>query len=322
MAGGEGNKALFLFVAFLCVYFYLGQAEAYFPVSNSQNGKVTWYDANGTGACSYDYANPSTLLIAAARDWNGAAVCGNCLEIVANGKKVVVKIQDRCPDCGEKSFDLSQYAFSQLATPSTGVVNACWTWVSCDVTGGIQYWIKEGSSQWWFQIMIANQRVPVAKLEVKGTGQSTFTNLPKTDYNYFNGEVMGTVTLPITVRVTATNGEVITDTISNLASGGSVMKIQSTKQFVGNGYTGTNTCGAVGSTPTRTRTKTKSKSRSKSRASSSRTRTRSKTRTKTRTRTRSRTKTKYFTQSRTRTRTPTRTRTRTPTRTRTATRKA
>jgi len=254
---------------------------------------VTYYnEASGAGSCSYlsSLFDQKHLLVAAAANFNvngiNAAPCGECVRIVVGNKQVVVKIVDQCPGCPSNGFDLSPYAFSLLANPSVGHVNACWQVVSCDSasTSSMEYWVKEGSSVWWFQLLVWNHRVPIAKFEVKPSGSSTWTTLQRTTYNYFDGSVLGQVALPLSIRVTSTGGEVIVDSINKLAFGNVVGRISTSKQFSGTGYSVNSSCGVVTATKSKTRSRTKSRTRTKSRS-------RSRTRTRTRTRSKSRTKT-------------------------------
>jgi rare lipoprotein A len=45
----------------------------------------------------------------------------------ANGKSVVVTVQDRGPFVAGRVLDLSYGAFSKIASPSSGVANVCYT---------------------------------------------------------------------------------------------------------------------------------------------------------------------------------------------------
>ncbi|MDC0768952.1 expansin EXLX1 family cellulose-binding protein [Streptomyces sp. HD] len=113
----------------------------------------------------------------------------------------------RCPECRPGDIDLSERAFAQIADPVAGRVPITWRLVSPDIGGPVTYRYKEGSSQWWCGIQVRNHRNPVAALEVR-TG-STWTRLPRHEYNYFvseNGTGCGSG-----IRITDLYGETLTD---------------------------------------------------------------------------------------------------------------
>ena len=47
----------------------------------------------------------------------------------ANGKSVIVRVNDRGPFVGGRSLDLSYGAFSKIASPGSGVARVCYTQV-------------------------------------------------------------------------------------------------------------------------------------------------------------------------------------------------
>ena len=76
-----------------------------------ESGQATYYDADGTGACSFDAG--SDFLIAAMNqtDYGTATWCGGCVDVTGPNGHVVVRIVDECPGCSQGSLDLSETAF-------------------------------------------------------------------------------------------------------------------------------------------------------------------------------------------------------------------
>ncbi|XP_074277977.1 EG45-like domain containing protein [Silene latifolia] len=87
-------------------------------------------------AASACYGNtPEGTMIAAAGDqlWNGGKICGTMFRVTCTGptnpfphpcnqgKSVLVKIVDQCPNCGG-TIDLSKEAFSTIANPVAGII--------------------------------------------------------------------------------------------------------------------------------------------------------------------------------------------------------
>jgi expansin (peptidoglycan-binding protein) len=190
-----------------------GGGGAPIALGASENGIITYYTtADGTGACTFD-ASPNDLDIAAMniQEWNGSAVCGECIAITGPKGNVTVRVVDECPDCVSGQLDLSQSAFAKVADVSAGRVNVTWQAVSCAVTGNVAYHYKDGSSQYWTAIQIRNSKLPIAKLEVKTNGN--FQEIARVDYNYFVAD-QGTGPGSVDVRITAVDGQTIEDTLA------------------------------------------------------------------------------------------------------------
>jgi len=181
-------------------------------VGEEQEGIATYYDfADGSGACMFP-ATPNDLDVAAlnAVQFDNAAYCGACAHVEGPDGEVTVRIVDLCPECDSGHLDLSPSAFEKIAPLSAGRVDITWTLVSCSVSGPVSYQYKDGSNQWWTAVQVRNHRFPIAKLEVdKGDG---FAPLPRTDYNYFLDE-SGFGPDPVQVRITASTGETLVDTL-------------------------------------------------------------------------------------------------------------
>lgn len=189
----------------------LGQAE---------QGVATYYAATGDGACSFG-PSPNALDVAAINqnEWDGSGVCGECVTITGPSGMVTVTIVDLCPDCETGQLDLSQQAFAQIADVSAGRVPITWEVVACNVTGNLEYEIKDGSSQYWTAILVRNTRLPITKLEWMQNG--TWTEIARADYNYFvvsSGVGPGSYQ----VRVTASDGETLVDTLPAVVAGATV----------------------------------------------------------------------------------------------------
>ncbi len=189
-------------------------------------GEGTYYDADGTGNCSFD-ASPGDLLVAAMNsvDYNTAAWCGACLEVSGPTGKVVVRVVDQCPECKHGDLDLSPEAFAMLSPLSAGRVPITWHEVACNVSGPLSYHFKDGANAYWTAIQIRNHRYPIASVEAQdGT---SWREIPRLSYNYFV-EDSGLGAGPYALRVTDTRGHVVED--SGVALGDNVTRT-GTAQF-------------------------------------------------------------------------------------------
>ncbi|MFO0585907.1 MAG: expansin EXLX1 family cellulose-binding protein [Polyangiaceae bacterium] len=193
-----------------------------------RDGKVTYYDfADGSGACSFD-PTPNDLMVGAmnAPDYLASAACGACAQITGgDGKQIVVRIVDLCPECQTGHIDLSPEAFGKLGDLSLGVMPVTWEYVSCDYQGPIQYKFKEGSNQWWTAVQIRHHQNRIAKFEYEKDG--AWVEVARTDYNYFV-EAAGMGPGPYHFRVTDIAGQVLEDSGIPFQEGG---VIDGTGQF-------------------------------------------------------------------------------------------
>jgi expansin (peptidoglycan-binding protein) len=180
-------------------------------MSASEPGIITYYDATGAGACSFD-ATPDDLDVAAmdAPEYDNSAVCGECVAITGPKGNLTVRVVDLCPECEKGHLDLSQEAFAKLADVSLGHVAVTWKVVECAVKGNLGYNYKDGVSQYWFAVQVTNSRLPIAKLEIEKNG--TFTEVERESYNYFV-DSDGSGTGKVTVRVTSIDGQQLIDTL-------------------------------------------------------------------------------------------------------------
>jgi expansin (peptidoglycan-binding protein) len=191
--------------------------DALRALADYQDGLITFYDATGAGNCSFA-PSPQDMDVAAMNigQYQAGAVCGTCVEIEGPKGNLRVRIVDSCPDCETKGhLDLSREAFAKLANPIDGRVKVRWRLVTCAVQGPIRYHLKEGSSQWWTAIQVLNHRVPVTKLEY--WKNNAWVPVKREPYNYFV-EPSGMGTGPIKVRVTASDGQTLEDTLPGAAS--------------------------------------------------------------------------------------------------------
>lgn len=173
-------------------------------------GEATYYDADGTGNCSFD-ATPSDLLVAAMNevDYGTADWCGACVEVQGPMGTVTVRIVDQCPGCEKGDIDLSAEAFAMISPLSAGRIPITWHEVACNVSGPIAYHFKDGVSAFWTAIQIRNHRYPIETVEaLDGTG--AYQALGRVEYNYFI-EPDGLGAGPYSLRVTDSRGQVVED---------------------------------------------------------------------------------------------------------------
>lgn len=173
-------------------------------------GDGTYYDADGTGSCSFDASSDFHVAAMNATDYGNADWCGACVQVDGpNGSSTVVRIVDKCPGCAKGDLDLSETAFTELAPKSAGRIKIAWHEVPCEVSGPVGYHFKAGDTKFYTPIQIRNARYPIAKLEVMQGG--AYQNIPRVNYNYFV-PASGLGDGPFQLRVTDTRGHALEDT--------------------------------------------------------------------------------------------------------------
>lgn len=189
--------------------------------SDAYTGEGTYYDADGSGNCSFD-PSPGDLMVAAMNttDYLGSGACGACARITGPEGEVTVRIVDRCPECAPGDVDLSPQAFEQLSPLGFGRIPISWRYVSCNVTGSVVYHFKEGSNEWWSAVQVRNHRQAIAKFEYKDAG-GQYREMVRTDYNYFLEED-GMGPGPYAFRITDVVGNIIEDSNIAFVEGGDV----------------------------------------------------------------------------------------------------
>lgn len=190
-----------------------GGTVAVVAIGGSHSGQATFYDPNGNGNCSYGTAvNGKDIAALNKADYGLATWCGACAEITGPKGKLTVLIQDSCPSCSAGDLDLNPAAFDKIANHADGRVAITWKFVSCDVTGPVAYHFKEGSSPGWTAVQVLNHRLPIAKFEYSTDNGNTWKVVERVDYNYFI-VASGFGPFAAQVRITAPNGQTLTDTL-------------------------------------------------------------------------------------------------------------
>jgi expansin (peptidoglycan-binding protein) len=201
----------------------VGSCEA--PLTHTGDG--TFYDADGTGNCSFD-ASPNDLRVAAINntEYANSAACGACAQVRGPEGEITVRIVDRCPECPPGDLDLSQEAFAAIAPLEAGRVPISWDFVPCEVSGPAVYHFKEGSNPFFTAVQVRNHRNPIATFEaLNGAGE--FVAVERVEFNFFIEE-SGLGPGPYTFRVTDIFGGLIEDTNIPFVEAGDV---QSASQF-------------------------------------------------------------------------------------------
>lgn len=179
-----------------------GAACAAPPSTSASKGKATFYDlAGGTGNCSFPGAPADDLFVALGpSQYSGAAACGTYLDVTGPKGKVRVKVIDSCPECGVGHLDLSRTAFKRIADEVQGIVPISYRTVAAS-PGSLSVRVKEGSSKYWFAVLIDNHGRQLRSVTVNGKATQ------RTDFNYWLVENAAIGSGPYKIKVTDVTGK-------------------------------------------------------------------------------------------------------------------
>jgi expansin (peptidoglycan-binding protein) len=219
----------------------------HFPASYDGTGSLTWYlFSQGSSEVNCSYAitgrDPDQVEFVTtgggqyfaamnSADYNAAAMCGACVEVMRDGATTVVAtVVDQCPTatnpkCQAGHLDLSQAAFLQLGTMSEGYLGSgngarvgvvSWRYVPCASVGNVSIRLKEPKNKYWNEFLVENHRTPIVSFEAMISG--AYMAGVRQSYNYFkvNG---GKIAFPLQVRITDVNGAAIEAEIPFPANG-------------------------------------------------------------------------------------------------------
>ena len=203
---------MFLAVAFLTPGVFAGVDDG----SVLHTGEATYYSDTTFGHCGFPTDQQRFYHGAMNHeDYDTAAPCGAWVHITGPLGEVTAFIDDECPECKKGDIDLGPRTFAVIGDLKDGRIPISWRYAEAPVTGPIQYFWKEGSSQWHIEVQIRNHRYAIKKVDIC-VPPDDWIAMPRKTYNFFVLE--GGVSAkpgPYTLRVTDIFGQQLVD--SNVA---------------------------------------------------------------------------------------------------------
>jgi expansin (peptidoglycan-binding protein) len=188
-----------------------GAALAACPAPFGGEGRAFYYDTGGQiGACLLPWQHGERVAAINAVQWDQAAHCGEYLRVTGPLGSTVVRVVDRCPECGLNELDLSLSAFDEIGNRNDGQAPIRWERIAHPNPGALAFHVKEGSSQFWLALQVREHRYGITALSILVGG--SYQPVQREDYNYFVRST-GAGPGPLQVRVTASTGEVLEQTL-------------------------------------------------------------------------------------------------------------
>ena len=89
-----------------------------------------------------------------------------------------------------------------------GIINVNWNIVPCPINPPIQLHTKDGASQYWFSVQVANSNKAVSTLEVSADGGNNWTRIERESDNFFQHSG-GFGSGNLDVKVTSSAGDMV-----------------------------------------------------------------------------------------------------------------
>lgn len=175
-------------------------------------GQATFYSDTTFGHCGFPTSQQQYYHGAMNHeDYDTAASCGTWVHITGPLGEVTAFIDDECPECKKGDIDLGPRTFVVIGDLKDGRIPISWRYVEAPVTGPIQYFWKDGSSQWHIEVQIRNYRYAINNVEIS-IPPGNWIAMPRRTYNFFVLE--GGVSSkpgPYALRVTDIFGQQLVD---------------------------------------------------------------------------------------------------------------
>lgn len=173
--------------------------------ATASSGRATFYELEQLGNCSFQNVRVNDLYVALSPgEYRKAAACGGFLDVSGPKGTVRVKVADQCPECDRGELDLSRAAFGRIADPAKGSVAVRYTTVVDPPVGPLTFRVKDGSSRFWFALLVDNHGNALRSVQVR-SGGGPWRTLERADFNYWISET-GAGLGPFQVRVTDVRG--------------------------------------------------------------------------------------------------------------------
>ncbi|HXI57949.1 MAG TPA: expansin EXLX1 family cellulose-binding protein [Polyangia bacterium] len=180
------------------------------------NGEIDLW-VPGPGNCSYAQAEVPQFAAAVDSElYAQGAACGSCLEVTSPRGQVIATVVDQypvSPSPNGHKISLSNAALIKVAAPGTSLAVLSWRWAPCPTaSASIMAELKEGSGQFYWEVMLQNATNRVAKVEFISAAEPNWQEAKREPYGYFSHpSARG---LPTRLRLTDTVGNVkLTDNL-------------------------------------------------------------------------------------------------------------
>lgn len=170
-----------------------------------------------------DTSTSSTAMVALPTvAFNGGAACGSCLQIAGASATIVARVIAECSSCANDVVDMDEDHYRTVTgfpNSGSGYGTITVTAVPSPVTENIKVIMNNGTNPFYFNIVLANHKTPLKKVEVdigQGSGYQEYARMGTTGAFAL---MLGTSsTTPVQIRLTDQFDQVVSGTFTS-ASG-------------------------------------------------------------------------------------------------------
>jgi expansin len=158
----------------------------------------------------------------------GGGICDACIQIATgSGKSIVARVVTYGVTKGPGDIDVSPSVYQALNPEDAYPRPMTWQLAKCPESGNLRYEWQTEANVWWTSLWVRNPRVPLSKVEVKSSNHPNFVELRRAGDGTLNDD-SGFGEGRFTLRLTAVDGQVISDSFDSFESGSIV---ESEQQF-------------------------------------------------------------------------------------------
>lgn len=196
--------------------------------------ETEWHNACAPGGSKYRPELRATVglsgefLAGVSNRYNdGGGVCDACILIETGmGKSIVARVVTYGVSQADGDIDVSPAVFDALHQ-NEFPRSQSWRFARCPEAGNLQYEFQTEAHQYWSSLWVRNPRVPLTKLEVKSANHPDFITMARAGDGSLT-DASGFGEGPFTFRLTALDGQVLTDELPGFKPG---ELVKSSKQF-------------------------------------------------------------------------------------------
>ena len=156
---------------------------------------------------------------------DGGGVCDACIQITtATGRSIVARVATYGATNEPGDVDVSPSVYEALNTDEYPRYMT-WQFAKCPDTGPLRYEFQTEANPWWTSLWVRNPRVPLVSVEVQSANHSTYFTLRRETDGTLNDDG-GFGEGEFTLRLTAMDGQIITDTLPGFSAGETIVSDQ------------------------------------------------------------------------------------------------
>jgi expansin (peptidoglycan-binding protein) len=158
---------------------------------------------------------------------DGGGVCDACILIeTGQGKSIIARVVTYGVEQADGDIDVSPAVFEAIHQ-NENPRSQTWHFARCPEAGPLQYEFQTKANPYWTSLWVRNPRVPLVKAEVKSADDKDFVELTRAGDGTLT-DASGFGSGAFSLRLTATDGQVVTDALPSFTAG---ELVKSTKQF-------------------------------------------------------------------------------------------